>query len=164
VTEREQAYWRDVGTLDSYFDAHMDLVSVNPVFNLYNEDWPIYTSDITAPPAKVVAVAEHGAGRVSDSLLSNGVVISGAYVSGSVLSPYVRIEKGAEVENCVLLDEVSIGAGAKVKNAIIDKHVIVPDGGRIGFDTEEDLARGFTVTESGIVAVAKNEAVAAGGA
>ena len=164
VTEREQAYWRDVGTLDSYFDAHMDLVSVNPVFNLYNEDWPIYTSDITAPPAKVVAVAEHGAGRVSDSLLSNGVVISGAYVSGSVLSPYVRIEKGAEVENCVLLDEVSIGANAKVKNAIIDKHVIVPDGGRIGFDTEEDLARGFTVTESGIVAVAKNEAVAAGGA
>jgi glucose-1-phosphate adenylyltransferase len=156
VTEREHAYWRDVGTLDSYFDAHMDLVSVDPVFNLYNEDWPIFTSDVTAPPAKVVAVAQHGAGRVSDSLMSNGVVISGGYVSGSVLSPYVRVEPGAHVDRCVLLEDVTIGAGAKVKNAIIDKHVVIPEGARVGYDREEDLARGFTVTESGIVAIAKN--------
>ena len=155
VTDREHAYWRDVGTLDSYFEAHMDLVSVDPVFNLYNEDWPIYTSDLTAPPAKVVAVAEHGSGRVSDSLMSNGAVVSGGYVSGSVLSPYVRVEPGAQVDNCVLLDNVTIGAGARVKNAIIDKHVLIPEGTRVGYDREEDIARGFTVSEGGVVALAK---------
>jgi glucose-1-phosphate adenylyltransferase len=107
VTEREHAYWRDVGTLDSYFDAHMDLVSVDPVFNLYNTDWPIFTSDVTAPPAKVVAVAEHGPGQLADSILSNGVVISGGYVRNSVLSPWVRVDPGAVLEGTVLLEDVS---------------------------------------------------------
>ena len=156
VTEREHAYWRDVGTLDAYFDAHMDLVSVDPVFNLYNRDWPIYTSDITAPPAKVVAVAEHGAGTLADSIVANGVVISGAYVSQSVLSPWVRVEAGASIERCVLTEDVVVEAGANIRNAIVDKNVVIPPGVRIGYDIEEDVARGFEVSASGIVAVPKN--------
>ena len=156
VTDREHGYWRDVGTLDSYFDANMDLVSVDPVFNLYNRDWPIYTSEITAPPAKVVAVADYGAGGMSDSILGNGVVVSGGFVAHSVLAPWVRVEPGATVDHCVLSEDVVIESGAQVRNAIIDKNVVVPPGFRIGFDAEEDRARGFEVTESGIVAVAKN--------
>ncbi|HSJ28342.1 MAG TPA: glucose-1-phosphate adenylyltransferase [Acidimicrobiia bacterium] len=156
VTDREHAYWRDVGTLDSYFEAHMDLVSVDPVFNLYNVDWPILTSDVTAPPAKVVAVAEHGAGDVADSLLSNGVVISGGYVRSSVLSPWVRVDPGAVLEGTVLLDGVVVGEGAQLSNVIVDKNVHIPPGAQIGFDVERDLARGFEVSEGGVVAIAKN--------
>jgi len=155
VTAREKAYWRDVGTIDSYFEAHMDLVSVDPVFNLYNDLWPIYTSSYTAPPAKVVAVAEHGAGEVSDSLLSNGVVNSGGYIRRSVLSPWVRVEPGAVVENCVLLENVTIGSGARVRNAIIDKNVIVPGNATIGHDPDLDRDRGFEMSARGIVAVPK---------
>ena len=158
VSERERAYWRDVGTLDSYFAANMDLVSVEPVFNLYNEAWPIYTSDEVAPPAKLVAVAEHGAGQVADTLLSEGVVISGAYVRSSVLSPWVRIEPGATVENCVLLRDVVVGEGAVVRNAIVDKNVVIPPGTRIGVDRAEDERR-FTVSPGGIAVLAKNEEV-----
>ena len=156
VTEREHAYWRDVGTLDSYFDAHMDLVSVEPVFNLYNQEWPIYTSDVTAPPAKVVAVAEHGAGSLADSILSNGVVISGGYVRNSVLSPWVRVDPGAVLEGTVLLENVFVGAGAHLKNVIIDKNVVIPPGVRIGFDEEHDRERGFEISDEGVVAVPKN--------
>lgn len=155
VTEREHAYWRDVGTLESYFDSNMDLVAVDPVFNLYNDDWPIYTSMAPTPPAKVVAVAEHGAGQVADSILSGGVVISGAYVRGSVLSPRVRIEPGAVVENSVLLEGVIVEAGAQILNAILDKNVRVPSGMSIGVDRERDAARGITVSER-VVAVPKN--------
>jgi glucose-1-phosphate adenylyltransferase len=159
VTEREHAYWRDVGTLDSYFDAHMDLVSVDPVFNLYNTDWPIFTSDVTAPPAKVVAVAEHGPGQLADSMLSNGVVISGGYVRNSVLSPWVRVHPGAVLEGTVLLEDVVVGAGAHLRNVIIDKNVHVPPGAQIGLDEERDRARGFEVSEAGVVAVAKNTVI-----
>jgi glucose-1-phosphate adenylyltransferase len=159
VTEREHAYWRDVGTLDSYFDAHMDLVSVDPVFNLYNTDWPIFTSDVTAPPAKVVAVAEHGPGQLADSILSNGVVISGGYVRNSVLSPWVRVDPGAVLEGTVLLEDVVVGAGAHLRNVIIDKNVHVPPGAQIGLDEERDRARGFEVSEAGVVAVPKNTVI-----
>jgi glucose-1-phosphate adenylyltransferase len=159
VTDREKAYWRDVGTLDSYFDAHMDLVSVDPVFNLYNDDWPIYTSSYTAPPAKVVAVAEHGAGEVADSLLSNGVVVSGGYVRNSVLSPWVRVEPGAVVENCVLLEGVRIGAGAIVRNAILDKKAVIMPGTELGVDPAVDETRGLEFSANGIVAVQKNMVV-----
>lgn len=159
VTPREKAYWRDVGTLDSYFDSHMDLVSVDPVFNLYNDDWPIYTSSYTAPPAKVVAVAEHGAGEVADSLLSNGVVVSGGYVRSSVLSPWARVEPGAVVENAVLLENVMIGAGAQVRNVILDKNVVVEPGVTLGIDPVADEARGFEVSEKGILAVPKNTTI-----
>ncbi len=155
VTEREHAYWRDVGTLEAYFDSNMDLVSVDPVFNLYNEDWPIYTAISTAPPAKVVAVADHGPGQVADSILSQGAIISGGYVRNSVLSPWVRVEPGATVESAVLMDGVVVESGAHVKEAIIDKNIVVPKGVRIGFDREEDAARGFTVSDR-VVAVPKN--------
>lgn len=158
VSERERAYWRDVGTLDSYYAANMDLVSVEPVFNLYNDYWPLYTSDEVAPPAKLVAVAEHGAGQVADTILSEGTVISGAYVRSSVLSPWVRIEPGASVENSVLMRNVVVGSGAVVRNAIVDKNVRIPPGSRIGVDLEED-ARRFTVSTGGIVVLAKNEEI-----
>ncbi len=155
VTEREHAYWRDVGTLEAYFDSNMDLVSVEPVFNLYNEEWPIYTAMSAAPPAKVVAVADYGPGQVADSILSQGVVISGGFVRNSVLSPWVRVEPGAVVENSVLMEGVVVASGGVVRNAILDKNVVVPSGTRIGFDREEDVARGLTVSER-VVAVPKN--------
>jgi glucose-1-phosphate adenylyltransferase len=158
VTERERAYWRDVGTLDSYFDAHMDLVATEPIFDLYNEHWPIHTAGRMEPPAKVVAVAHHGPGQVADSLLSNGVIVSGGYVRNSVLSPGVRVEPGAVVENCILLDDVWVGAGAVLQRVVIDKHVVVPPGSRIGVDRERDEAR-FTVSTGGVVALAKGEEV-----
>lgn len=159
VSDREHAYWRDVGTVDAYYDAHMDLVSTEPIFNLYNEDWPIYTSPVTAPPAKVVAVAEHGPGEVADTLLSNGVVLSGAYVRNSVLSPKVRVESGAIVENCVLLDNVVVGAGAEIRHAVLDKNVVVPPGAVIGKDPDRDIARGFTVSPGHVTVVPKNRVV-----
>lgn len=156
--ERERGYWRDVGTLDSYFDAHMDLVSAEPVFSLYNEDWPIYTWMPTSAPAKVVAVAEHGAGEIADSVLSNGVIVSGAYVRRVVASPGVRIEPGAVVDGAILLDDVVVGAGATLRNVIVDKNVVVPPGAQIGVDHEHDAKR-FIISEAGVVAVAKGQPV-----
>ncbi|MGH8928697.1 MAG: glucose-1-phosphate adenylyltransferase, partial [Acidimicrobiia bacterium] len=158
VTDRERGYWRDVGTLDSYFEGHMDLTATEPIFNLYNEEWPIYTASTTAPPAKVVAVAEHGAGQVADSILSNGVILSGAYVRRSVLSPNVRVEPGAVVEDSILLDDVHIGREAVVRRAIIDKNVSVPARAQVGVDPERDSER-FEVSPTGIVAIAKHQVI-----
>ncbi len=158
VGERERGYWRDVGSLDSYFEAHMDLVSAEPVFSLYNDDWPIYTSSHTNPPAKIVSVAEHGAGEIADSLLSNGVIVSGAYMSRTVASPGVRVEPGARLDGCILMDDVKVGAGAVLRNVIVDKHVEIPANAQIGVDAELDAAR-FTVSDEGIVAIAKGEVV-----
>ncbi len=158
VTERSAGYWRDVGTLDSFFEAHMDLVDIEPVFNLYNQEWPIYTDLRTLPPAKLVAAGAAGPGEVRDSILSNGVIVSGSYVRRSVLSPGVRVEGSAIVENCVLLNGVSVGPGAVVRNAILDKHVEVPAGAQIGVDSERDRAR-FTVSDGGIVAIAKRAVI-----
>ncbi|HKX74766.1 MAG TPA: glucose-1-phosphate adenylyltransferase [Acidimicrobiia bacterium] len=158
VSDRERGYWRDVGTLDSYHEAHMDLTATEPIFNLYNDDWPIYTAGHTQPPAKVVAVANHGAGQVSDSILSNGVILSGAYVYNSVLSPGVRVETGATVENSILLNDVRVGAGATVRGAIIDKNVDVPPGYQIGGSQEQDEEL-FTVSSGGITAVAKGHQI-----
>ncbi|HKZ18671.1 MAG TPA: glucose-1-phosphate adenylyltransferase [Acidimicrobiia bacterium] len=158
VTDREHGYWRDVGHLDSYYDASMDLVATEPIFNLYNSQWPIYTASVIAPPAKVVAVAHHGSGQIADSILSNGVIVSGAYVRNSVLSPDVRIEPGAVVENCILFENVTIGTGAVVRRTIIDKNVTVPAHARIGIDREQDESR-FELSPSGVVAIAKNQRV-----
>lgn len=158
VTDRERGYWRDVGHLDSYFDASMDLVATEPIFNLYNSQWPIYTASITSPPAKVVAVAHHGSGQIADSILSNGVIVSGAYVRNSVLSPDVRVEPGAVLENCILFENVTVGTGSVVRKTIIDKNVTVPANARIGIDRELDESR-FEVSPGGVVAIAKNQLV-----
>ncbi len=155
----DRGYWRDVGTLDAYYDAHMDLISPVPAFNLYNKDWPIYTWHPPLPPAKFVVDGQPG--QAFDSLVCAGVIVAGGTVRRSVLAPDVRIDAGAEVEGSILLDGVRVGRGAVVRNAILDKNVQVADGARIGIDPEADRAR-YAVSPRGIVVVAKNETVAAG--
>ncbi len=154
-TERDHSYWRDVGTIDSYYDSHMDLISVMPVFNLYNNDWPIFTQQINLPPAKFVHDGEGNQGRTTDSIVSLGTVISGGIVERSVLSPQVRVHSRALVTDSVLLDKVQVGRDCTVRRAILDKGVVVADGASIGVDHQRDLDRGFTVTESGITVVGK---------
>jgi glucose-1-phosphate adenylyltransferase len=158
TTERDHAYWRDVGTLDAYFDAHMDLVSVHPIFNLYNRHWPIHTWVEPDPPAKFVFDDEHRRGQAMESLVSPGVVVSGGTVRRSVLSPGVRVHTGAVVEDCVLLHNVDVGRGAIVRHAIIDKNVRIPEGARIGVDPDLDRER-FVTSAKGVVVIGKNEKV-----
>jgi glucose-1-phosphate adenylyltransferase len=154
TTDRDRAYWRDVGSLDAYYDAHMDLISVHPIFNLYNENWPIYTQHRPLPPAKIV----HDDTRVVDSMLSNGVIVADSRVSGSVLSPNVHVDRGAEIDGSVLLENVRIGEGAIIRNAIIDKNVVIPAGAKIGIDLARDRER-FTVSGRDIVVIGKNTIV-----
>jgi glucose-1-phosphate adenylyltransferase len=155
ATDRDCGYWRDVGTLDSYFDAHMDLVSVHPIFNLYNRQWPILTSSPALPPAKFV-FEEHGrVGQAFDSLVSQGVIVSGGTVRRSILSPGVRVHSGSDISGSVLLHNVDIGRSAVVRRAILDKNVVVAPGAQVGVDHDRDRERGFTVTENGVVVVGK---------
>jgi glucose-1-phosphate adenylyltransferase len=147
-------YWRDVGTLDAYFEANMDLVSVTPHLNLYDSHWPILTYQPSFPPAKTVWEEEGRTGTTLNSILSNGCIISGGRVRRSILSPQVRVNSYAEVENSILLDGVDVGRNAKIRRAIIDKEVQIPAGTEIGYCLEED-AKHFTVTGSGIVVVPK---------
>ncbi|WP_138759037.1 glucose-1-phosphate adenylyltransferase [Modestobacter altitudinis] len=148
-TERDHGYWRDVGTLDAYYDAHMDLVSVSPIFNLYNDRWPIYTLPPMLPPAKFVL-----GGRAEESMVSAGVIIDGGSVHGSVVSPNVRLERGSRVEGSVLMDGVHIGEGAIVRRAILDKNVVVPPGAHIGVDLERDRER-YQVSAGGVTVLGK---------
>jgi glucose-1-phosphate adenylyltransferase len=159
--ERDRAYWRDVGTLDAYYEAHMDLVSVHPIFNLYSREWPIYTSGPPRPPAKFVFEGSEGTGQALNSMVSAGVIISGGTVRRSVLSPGVVVESHAQVDGSVLMDDVRVGPGAVVRNAIIDKNVRVPAGARIGVDLNRDRQR-FTVSEGGIVVIGKGQQVPEG--
>jgi glucose-1-phosphate adenylyltransferase len=158
-TERDHSYWRDVGTIDSYYDAHMDLISVMPIFNLYNSDWPIFTQQVNLPPAKFVHDGEGNQGRTTDSIVSLGVVVSGGIVERSVLSPWVKVSSHALVTDSVILDGVQIGRNATVRRAILDKSVIVSDGAMIGIDRQRDIDRGFTVTDTGITVVGKGVVV-----
>lgn len=155
ATDRDRYYWRDVGTIESYFDAHRDLISALPVFNLYNRLWPIYNQQLNSPPAKFVRDAAGNLGTTIDSIVSLGCLLSGAHLERSVLGPWVTASSGAMVVDSIVFDGVSIGKDARVNRAILDKEVVVDDGATVGVDAVADRARGFTVTESGITIVGK---------
>jgi glucose-1-phosphate adenylyltransferase len=154
-TERDRYYWRDVGTLDSFFEAHQDLISTLPVFNLYNREWPIFSQQLNSPPAKLVRDGRGALGTTIDSIVSLGSVISGAHLERSVLGPWAKVESGAQVIDSVLFDRAVIHPDAFVGRAILDKDAVVESEARIGADPDRDRARGFTVTESGITVVGK---------
>jgi glucose-1-phosphate adenylyltransferase len=160
VDGSERGYWRDVGTLDAYYDAHLDLISVNPVFNLYNDDWPILTFPGSLPPAKFVLDDPGRTGSAYDSIVCSGVIVSGGTVRGSILSPGVRIHSYSSVEDSVLLHGVDVGRGAQVRKAIVDKNVQIAPGATIGFDAAADRAR-FTISDAGVVVVPKGARVEA---
>lgn len=157
-TERDKNYWRDVGTLDAYYEANMDLISIHPVFNLYNYEWPTLTHiDSKLPPAKFVYAGEDGRlGQAIDCLVSAGVIVSGGQAFHSVLSSEVYVHSWARVVDSVLLDGVVVGRNAVVTRAILDKNVVVKEGASVGVDHERDRERGLTVTESGITVAPKN--------
>jgi glucose-1-phosphate adenylyltransferase len=150
----EPTYWRDVGTLDAYWEANMDLVRVVPQFNLYDSDWPIHTFQGPYPPAKTVLAEENRTGVAVNSLVSGGCIISGGRVFNSLLSPGVRVESHAEVTDSILMEGVCVEEGARLKRAIVDKYVVIPRGADIGYDHRKDCKR-FTVTDSGIVVIPK---------
>ena len=151
--EGSMPYWRDVGTIDAYYEANMDLRSVKPELNLYNRQWPLRSSSYPDPPAKFTFDDVHRRGEAIDSIVSGGCILSGGIVRNSILARGVRVHAGAEVEGCVILDNCDIGRRAKVRRAILDKNVRVAEGTEIGFDAEADRARGWHVTDSGIVVI-----------
>jgi glucose-1-phosphate adenylyltransferase len=149
--DRDRGYWRDVGTIDAYYDAHMDLVAVHPIFNLYNQQWPIYTYHPQLPPAKFVE-----GGIAQESMVGAGAIVAGATVRHSIIAPNVRLAAGAYVEGSVLMDGVQIGRGAVVRRAILDKNVVVPEGAHIGLEPDLDRAR-YHVSDGGIVVLGKTQ-------
>ncbi len=155
ATDRDRFYWRDVGTIDSFFEAHQDLISALPVFNLYNRAWPIYSQQLNSPPAKFVRDSTDTAGTAVDSIVSLGCVVSGGYLERVVLGPWVTIDSGARATDSVVFERVHLGANSTVQRAILDKDVVVAPGATVGVDHDLDRSRGFTVTESGITVVGK---------
>jgi glucose-1-phosphate adenylyltransferase len=149
-------YWRDIGTLDAYYEANMDLCGVNPEFNLYDPEWPMRTHQPQAPPAKFVFADDGRMGTALDSVISPGCIISGSRVQGSILCPNVRVHSFAAIENSILMPGVQVGRHARIRNAILDRDVLIPRGGLVGYDEAADRAR-HTVTERGIVVVTVDE-------
>lgn len=160
MSEMERGYWRDVGDLDEYFKASMELVDVSPIFNLYNEKWPIMTFNPTHPPAKFVFADKKSQriGVATDSLVSEGCIISGGRIHRCVLSPTVRINSFCNLEKSVLMEGVNVGRYCRIRKAIIDKYVNIPPGTEIGFDLEKDRKK-FHVTDSGIVVISKKAVI-----
>jgi glucose-1-phosphate adenylyltransferase len=154
-----ERYWRDVGTLDSYFDAHMDLCAVIPAFDLYNYSWPILTHIPSHPPAKFVHDDGDRVGRALNSVVSNGVIVSGGSVRESVLSPGVWVHSWASVERAVIMDGTRIGRRAVVRDAILDKNVVIADGVEVGVDKDDDRARGLVVSAAGVTVIGKGQEV-----
>ena len=157
---KQEAYWRDVGTLDAYYEANMDLVAVDPQLNLYDEHWPIRTYHPNLPPPKFVFAQEgpHARrGQALDSIVCLGCIISGGTVERSIVGPNGRINSYARVEDSILFDDVDVGRHARIRRAIIDKGVSIPPGTEIGFDAAKDRARGFLVTDYGITVIAKTD-------
>ena len=152
---RDRSYWRDVGTIDSFFDAHMDLISTLPVFNLYNMEWPIHSQMVNSPPAKFVRDSVGRIGNAIDSIVSLGSVLSGTHLERSVVGPWTLAAGGSTITDSVLFDHVRVGQGARVHRAILDKNVVLADGATVGVDLQRDLERGFTVTSSGLTVVGK---------
>jgi len=151
---KKDVYWRDVGTLEAYFEANMDLVAVTPEFNLYDQEWPLRTSMPPLPPAKFVFATEGRCmGLALDSIVSHGCIISGGRVTRSVLSPGVRVERGASVDSCLLFSGVQVGAHSRLQNCIVDHNLKIPEHSVIGLDPEANRREGHTVTESGLIIV-----------
>ncbi|MBA2298123.1 MAG: glucose-1-phosphate adenylyltransferase, partial [Actinobacteria bacterium] len=158
VDAQERGYWRDVGTLDAFYDAHMDLISVDPVFDLYNREWPILSLPEPLPPAKFLFQEEGRTGRALDSMVCAGVIVSGATARRSVLSPGVHLHSRSEVEGSILMHNVDLGRGAVVRNAIVDKNVRIAAGAQVGVDADADRER-FVVSAGGIVVIPKGATV-----
>ncbi|MDP6443535.1 MAG: glucose-1-phosphate adenylyltransferase [Pirellulaceae bacterium] len=159
---KQDAYWRDVGTLDAYYEANMDLVSIDPLLNMYDDRWPIRTYQPSTPPPKFVFGSrgeEDRIGHAQDSIVCQGSIVSGGYVRHSIISPQVRVNSYAEVEDSILFERVDVGRHARIRRAIVDKGVHIPPGAEVGYDLELDRSRGFTVSEGGVVVIAKTDGV-----
>jgi glucose-1-phosphate adenylyltransferase len=153
----ERGYWKDVGTIDAYYNANMDLIQTTPQLDLYNYRWPILTNQANLPPAKTVHDGDDHRGQNIDSYVCGGCITSGATVRRSIVGPLGRVNSYSLVEDSILFDNVNIGRNCKIKKAIIDKGVVVPEGTVIGYNRDDDLRRGFTVTDSGIVVVPRKD-------
>jgi glucose-1-phosphate adenylyltransferase len=155
--KKSSKYWRDIGTLDAYYDANMDLVQVSPEFNLYDPEWPLRTYQPQAPPAKFV-FAESGrrCGQALDSIISPGCIVSGGRITGSVLCPNVRVHSFSHIDRCILMPGVRVGRHARIQRAIVDRDVFIPRGAVIGYDETEDRRR-HTVSDLGIVVVTQDD-------
>jgi glucose-1-phosphate adenylyltransferase len=158
LNDKTVKYWRDVGTLDAYYEANMDLVSVVPEFNLYDKRWPIRTNMQQMPPAKFVFAQEgRRMGVAIDSIVSGGCIVSGGRVVRSILSPGVRINSYCEVENSIVMHHADIGRYSRIRRAIVGPNVKIPESSTVGYDLQQDREKGYTVTESGIVVIAETE-------
>ncbi len=151
-------YWRDVGTIDAYYEANMDLVSVSPTFNLYDNSWPLRTWQQQYPPVKTVFADPERTGAALDSIVSGGSILSGGRVKRSVVGYDVRVNSYSELENCILFNHVNIGRHCRIRNAIIDRHVTIPEQTEIGYDAEADRQR-YHVSDSGVVVVVREESM-----
>lgn len=152
---KTRGYWRDVGTLDAYYEANMDLIAADPMFDMYNLKWPVFSGTAPLPPAKLVQGPSWAPGSAVSSLLCQGSIISGGHVERSIVSPSVYVDDHSVVSDSILMSDVRIGAGAIVRRAILDKNVVVPPGTQIGVDLDVDRARGFTISDAGVVVIPK---------